>query len=128
MMDDFVARTPMNEKDNLDEQLSRFIISAYCSFNLVENKEFKKFCTSLQPGYKAPSHIDVADKRLPKIYSDEIMKHEVDLENETICMAMDEWSNIAEISSFIALDILNCMNFLGLVVYICYYFTENQQN
>ena len=94
MMDNFVVRTSASEKDNLDEQLSRFIFSANCPFKLVENKEFKKFCTSLRPGYKPPCRTDVADKWLPKIYDDEITKCKTELENETVCMAMDGWSNI----------------------------------
>lgn len=94
MMDDFVVKTSANEKDNLDEQLSRFIFSANCPFKLVENKEFKKFCTTLRPGYTPPSRTDVSDKWLPKIYNDEIMKCKSELENKTVCMSMDGWSNI----------------------------------
>ncbi len=56
--------------------------------------QFLKMIQTLRPGYIPPSRKGIADKYLDLVYENEYKKCADDLNNETVCLSIDEWSNI----------------------------------
>jgi hypothetical protein len=82
------------KQEDLTKKLGKFIFSANLPFNVVENKEFQEFVTSMRPAYKLPSHETVGGKVLDRIYDDieEIVKQELHQKHVTIMQ--DGWSDM----------------------------------
>lgn len=70
------------------------IFATNSPFRLVQHPQFLKMVQTLRPGYIPPSRKDIADKYLDLVYEKEYKKCADDLNNETVCLSIDGWSNI----------------------------------
>lgn len=95
-MDKFlkITKTTKLEKDNFDEQVSRFVFATNTSFRSVEHKEFVKMCQQFRPGYNPPNRKVLADKWLNVVYEKENLKCIAELKDKSVCLTLDGWSNI----------------------------------
>lgn len=90
----FVMQTSNSEKAAIDLQVARFIYATNSPFSTVEHPEFKKFVQMLRPGYCPPSRFDVADSLLDKVQASLVTDCKEVLQDKSVCMALDGWSNI----------------------------------
>lgn len=51
-------------------------------------------CSTLRPGYKGPSAKQIGDTILNTVYEEVKTDCRKEIENQTVCMSMDGWSNI----------------------------------
>lgn len=93
-LDKFIIKTSASQKENLDEEVARMIFATNSPFRLVQHPQFLKMVQTLRPGYIPPSRKDIADKYLDLVYEKEYKKCADDLNNETVCLSLDGWSNI----------------------------------
>lgn len=93
-LNSFIIKTTANDKDRFDKQCARFIFATNSAFRFVEHPEFMKYSEILHPGYKPPNRKLIADTLLDQIYQEEIEKCQIYLENKTVCLSIDGWSNI----------------------------------
>jgi len=64
------------------------------SFRFIEHPQFCKMVGKLRPGYTPPTRKAIADKFIHMIYEKEYAKCATELKDETVCLSLDEWSNI----------------------------------
>lgn len=93
-LDRFIIKTSASQKENLDEEVARMIFATNSPFRLVQHPQFLKMVQTLRPGYISPSRKDIVDKYLDFVYEKEHKKCADDLNNETVCLSIDGWSNI----------------------------------
>ncbi|XP_076058510.1 uncharacterized protein LOC143035526 [Oratosquilla oratoria] len=93
-MDRFIIKASASQKENLDKEVGGIIFATNSPFRLVQHPQFLKMVQNLRPGYIPPSRKDIADKYLDLVYEKEYIKCADDLNNETICLLIDGWSNI----------------------------------
>lgn len=60
----------MAEKILLDKQCVHFIIAANLPFRVVEQPQFKIFCSDMRPGYVLPNRMAEGDKLLDTVFED----------------------------------------------------------
>ena len=93
-LDKFIIKTSASQKETLDEEVARMIFATNSPFRLVQHPQFLKMVQTLRPGYIPPTRKDIADKYLDLVYEKEYKKCADDLNNETVCLSIDGWSNI----------------------------------
>ena len=95
VMDSFVTKTSLNDKIKLDLQAAKFFYSCNISFHSAENKEYKKFCEMLRPGYKPPNERDLAGDLLDQVY-DEVENKQVEnaMKSESVTICQDGWESV----------------------------------
>ena len=64
----FVKTSTSNEKQALDAQVACFVYATNYLFNLGENAEFLVLIALLHPGYRPPSHREIASELLEQVY------------------------------------------------------------
>ncbi|CAG9825826.1 unnamed protein product [Phaedon cochleariae] len=93
-LNSFVMKTTANDKDRFDTQCARFIFATNLAFKFVEHPEFIKYSEMLHPGYKPPNRKVIGNTLLDQVYQEELDKCQIYLENKTVCLSIDGWSNI----------------------------------
>jgi len=79
----------------IDIQLLKVICMEYQPFSIVENPEFQKFISLLNPNYKLPGRKTLSCSLLPALYSELFEKTTRMLENTSaVCITCDGWTNI----------------------------------
>jgi len=58
---------PISKSKKIDEQLGIMMAKEYQPFSLVENKEFKKIVSLLNPSYSLPSRKTITYNILPQL-------------------------------------------------------------
>lgn len=93
-MDNYVYKTTVEQRAAIDKQIARYIYATNSPFQCVEHEEFKRLFELTAPGYQPPSRKDVGGKLLDEVHVE--MEHQCVsiLEGQTVCMAIDGWSNI----------------------------------
>ena len=91
---DFIKSFPMNETQELNEQLVKMIAKEYQPLSLVEDAEFKEFVKMLNPTYALPSRKTLSTNLIPLLYK-HLEKLRADLEDvDVLSLAMDGWTSV----------------------------------
>lgn len=93
-IDSFLVKTTSTQKKNLDEQVARFIYATNSAFRLVEHPQFIKLMQDLRPAYSPPNRKEISGPLLDCIFLEEKSKLGRIVENETVCLGLDGWSNV----------------------------------
>lgn len=79
----------------IDEQLTTMIVKEYQPFSVVEDEEFKKFVSMLNPHYKLPSRKTVSSSLLPQLFTKIEERVSQKLQNVTAaCLTTDCWTSV----------------------------------
>jgi hypothetical protein len=82
-------------KQKVDEQLARrALVACNLPFCTVEEPEFQKVFSLLNPAYKLPSRKRVADELLDTIYDQEQAEVKKELDGKKVTLLQDGWSDI----------------------------------
>lgn len=92
-LDGYVIKTNAMQKHIFDLQVARYFYATNTPF-LHADHEFKILISILHPGYVPPNRLDIGGKLLDEIFKEEQNKCKSDLENKTVCLSIDGWSNI----------------------------------
>lgn len=112
---------PISKSKKIDEQLGIMIAKEYQLLCLVENKEFKKFVSLLNPNYSLPSRKTIFYNILPQIL--ENTKEEVKKSLHD-AMSTDGWTSVNN-ESYVAVAVHFIDNELCVLkshLLGCYYF------
>lgn len=90
----FVIRTTNQQKDNLDEQVAKFIYATNSPFSLADHPEFVKLCEMLRPGYIPPNRDKIGGPLLDRLYQKQKITVAAALEGKTVSLDLDGWSNV----------------------------------
>lgn len=60
----------------------------------VEHPKVKEMVDKLKPGYSPPTKNQIAEMLLPTIFDNEKSKCANLLQNKTVCLLLDGWSNV----------------------------------
>ena len=71
-MNDFVFKTSMQQKEDLDAQIARLFYACNLPFSLAEHDIFKQTFDMLRPGYAPPKRKKLTGPLLDKIYDEVI--------------------------------------------------------
>lgn len=93
-LEGYVHKTNSMQKRALDEQVAKFIFASNTSFRTVEHTEFLRMVGMLRPGYIPPSRNEVAGVLLDKIHEEEMAKCSKILNDQTVSLSLDGWSNV----------------------------------
>jgi len=86
---------PISKSKKIDEQLGIMMAKEYQPFSLVENKEFKKFVSLLNPSYSLPSRKTITYNILPQLLENTREKVKRSLDNASyIAMSTDGWTSV----------------------------------
>lgn len=118
----------ITKSKRIDEQLVIMIAKEYQPFSLIENKEFKKFVSLLNPSYSLQSRKVLTYNIIPPILESTKENVKISLENALyIAMSTDGWTSINN-ESFVAINV----NFIDKKLCIlkshllgCYYFEKS---
>jgi hypothetical protein len=93
-MNSFVIHTTRDFKENIDNQVARYLFATNTPFKAVEHPEFKTLLSALRPGYVPPSREAVAGKLLDNVYLSILDVCQNMLQGKDVCMSLDGWSNV----------------------------------
>lgn len=93
-LDGYVVKTNATLKHRFDLQVARYFYATNTPFLHADHEEFKKLMSMLHPGYVPPNRLDIGGKLLDHIFNEEQNNCKEDLENKTVCLSIDGWSNI----------------------------------
>lgn len=93
-VNDFVVKTNLKEKNELDEAVAKFFYSCNIPFLVSENPSFVKMINLLRPGYKPPKRKQLAGELLDKIHNQLQMEMEKKISGKKVSLLQDGWSNI----------------------------------
>ena len=91
---DYMVKTTKLEAELLDEQIARYFYATNTPFVAVEHPEFVKLINMLRPGYSPPSRYNVGGNLLVKVQSSLMDTCRLTLENKTVSLSLDGWSNV----------------------------------
>lgn len=110
----------------IDAQLIKLICSEYLPFSLVENEQFKKFVSLLNPSYVVPSRKTMSNSILDQVYIrlKDCVKNELKTAT-AISVTTDGWTSVSN-DSYIALTVhfINEKNELRSFLLECVKFNE----
>ena len=96
--------TSREQRNQIDEQIARYIFATNAPFRSVEHPEFKRLIIGLlRSGYAPPSRFDVSNALLDTVYEKECEKRKGILEGITVSLSLDGWSNIQMSQLFVLL-------------------------
>ncbi|XP_025410740.1 zinc finger BED domain-containing protein 1-like [Sipha flava] len=96
---------PISKSKKIDEQLGIMMAKEYQPFSLVENKEFKKFVSLLNPSYSLPSRKTITYNILPQLLENTREKVKRSLDNASyIAMSTDGWTSVNN-ESYVAVTV-----------------------
>jgi hypothetical protein len=76
----------------LDLQLGKFIYSANIPFSIVENTEFKKFCSMMRPSYTPATAKKIGSSILDKVYDETVSENKTLLKSKFATLMQDGWT------------------------------------
>ncbi|CAH2090914.1 unnamed protein product [Euphydryas editha] len=97
---------PPRRAEQIDEQLIKMFAKGHYPFRMVEDVEFKKLISLLNPQYALPTRKTISESILQKLYNKcmEKVKSEVKEEGQAFCLTTDGWTSINN-DNFIALTV-----------------------
>lgn len=98
---------PVNKSKKIDEQLVRMIAKEYHPFSLVEDPEFVKYSSMLNPNYSLPSRKTLSNTLLPQYYEMEKRRVKEDLRHHSVkavSVTVDGWTSLKN-ESFLAMTV-----------------------
>ena len=93
-LDNYFIRSSKDQKYEIDKQIARMIYSTNSSFSLIENEQFVILINMLRPGYQVPTRKAIGGVLLDELHNECEVKLKSELNNKTVSMAIDGWSNI----------------------------------
>ena len=103
-LDDVVVSTKRTENDEINLQMTRFILASNSAFSVANNTEFHKFCKMLRPGVKVADRRDVGGDLLDVVYGEEMQKA--------------KYKCAGNIYTYLRLIIVSFMSVWSLLVYV----------
>ncbi|XP_072400434.1 zinc finger BED domain-containing protein 4-like [Diabrotica undecimpunctata] len=94
-LEEYVSK-PISSKisRSFDIQLLRMVVKEYQPFSLVDDVEFKKFVSMLNPGYSLPTRKMLSNNLLSQLYQSELEKVKQKLKNiNAVCLTTDTWTS-----------------------------------
>lgn len=96
---------PISKSKKIDEQLGIMMAKECKPFSLVENKEFKKIVSLLNPSYSLPNRKTISYNILPQLLENTREKVERSLDNASyIAMSTDGWTSVND-ESYVAVTV-----------------------
>lgn len=93
-LNNYLTKTNSTQKQLFDLQVAKYFYATNTPFLHAEHEEFKKLIAMLRPGYVPPTRFDIGGKLLDHVFKEEQNMCKADLENKTVCLSIDGWSNI----------------------------------
>lgn len=90
----FAIRTTAKDKHRIDMQVARFVYATNSAFRIVEHAEFIKMVKDMRPGYVPPNRKQIGGVLLEAVHSEVLSDLKSQIENKTVCLSLDGWSNI----------------------------------
>ncbi|XP_072380666.1 E3 SUMO-protein ligase ZBED1-like [Diabrotica undecimpunctata] len=94
-LEEYVSKPISSKKSrSFDIQLLRMVVKEYQPFSLVDDVEFKKFVSMLNPGYSLPTRKTLSNNLLSQLYQSELEKVKQKLKNiNAVCLTTDTWTS-----------------------------------
>lgn len=92
---DYTVRPlPPNKKNKIDQQLLLMIAKEYHPLSLVNDEEFKKFVSLLNPSYTLPTRKTLSESLLPQLYMQLKERVKIEISNAlAVCVTTDAWTS-----------------------------------